>query len=49
MDNKNQNDGNNKDKELPLVPLEEVLECMKDSDPIVASAGRRYYRLHYCN
>lgn len=33
--------------ELPLIPLDEVLECMKDSDPVVAAAGRKYYALHY--
>lgn len=37
-------------KKLPdIVPLDEVLDCMKDEDPIIASAGRVYYRKHYNN
>ena len=32
-----------------IVPLKQVLECMQDDDPIIASAGRAYYRQYYQN
>ena len=36
-----------KKKILEPVPLEEVLECMKDNDYVVASAARAYYQKYY--
>lgn len=34
-------------EELPLIPLDEVLDCMKDKDYIISLAGKRYYEQHY--
>lgn len=38
-----------KKKELPLIPLNEVLECMTDKDMIIRMAGKAYYNQHYVN
>jgi hypothetical protein len=35
--------------DLPLVPLDEVLECMTDKDAIVRMAAKAYYNIHYVN
>jgi len=34
---------------LPLVPLEEVLQCMQDKDEIVRKAAKAYYNQYYTN
>ena len=34
---------------LPLIPLEEILECMYDDDEVVRMAAKEYYVQHYLN
>lgn len=43
----NETDNKNQPEELPIIPLNEVLDCMKDKDYIISLAGKRYYEEHY--
>ena len=36
-------------RKIPLVPLEEVLQCMQDKDEIVRKAAKAYYNQYYTN
>lgn len=38
-----------KEIEVPVLPLEEVLECMQDKDEVIRMAGKEYYIKHYLN
>lgn len=42
---------NNKNtrRTLPLVPLDDVLQCMFDKDEIVRKAAKAYYNQYYSN
>lgn len=33
-------------RNLPEVPLDDVIDCIMDKDPIISLAGSYYYRKH---
>lgn len=39
----------NKTNELPIVPLDIVLDCIMSKDPVISQAGQQYYQDHYIN
>ena len=38
-----------KERLIPLVPLEDVLKCMNDKDEVVRMAAKTYYNQYYLN
>ena len=36
-------------RKLPLIPLDDVLQCMFDKDEVVRKAAKTYYNQHYSN
>lgn len=39
----------NKERPIPLIPLDEVLVCMQDHDELIRKAAKTYYNQYYSN